>query len=179
MILHSTHHSAQLISRELSYTSAPVRSKFCLQGHACEGAGNLCATARPVCCTRTCPLSPLKKNMTPKPCPERHPEHEMSRCKHVRKQVSKQWHLDRCAIVQLSSPCQPDAPHLAPRQNMLRHWVTWRSKTSFRQCFGVIYTHTLTSDGKRHIDAHLLQATCYKVVAKTVRRFWAALSENI
>ena len=111
MIFHSTHVCAQVAARVLSHTSAPVPSKFCLQGHACEGAGNLCATARPVCCTRTCPLSPLKKNMTPKPCLERHPEHEMSRCKHVRLQVSKQWHLDRCAIVLLSSPCQ-QMPHI-------------------------------------------------------------------
>ena len=79
VILHSTHHSAQLISRELSHTTVPVPSKFCLQGHACEGARNLCATARPVCCTRTCPLSPIKKRD-----PSRHPKHEMSRCKHVR-----------------------------------------------------------------------------------------------
>ena len=42
-------------------------------------------------------LSLLLKNMTSKPCLERHPEHEMSRCKHVRLHVSKKWHLDRCA----------------------------------------------------------------------------------
>ena len=124
-------------------------------------------------------LSPLffffKKKVTPR-------DIQSTRCHAAStfgKQQSKQWHFDGCAVVQLSSTCQPNAPHLAPRQSMLRHWVTWRSKTSFRQCFGVIYTHTLTSDGKRHMDAHLLQATCYKVVAKTVKRFWAALSENI
>ena len=61
VIFHSTHVSAQVAARVLSHTTAPVRSKFCLQGYACEGARNLCATARPVGCTRTCPLSPLKK----------------------------------------------------------------------------------------------------------------------
>ena len=66
MIFHSTHVCAQVAAFVLSHTTAPVRSKFCLQDHACEGARNLCATARPVSCTRTCPLSlsPLKKHDT-------------------------------------------------------------------------------------------------------------------
>ena len=34
-------------------------------------------------------------------------------------------------------------------------------------------------DGKCHFDANLLKATSCQVVAKTVKRFWTALSENI
>ena len=116
-----------------------------------------------------------KKNMTPKPCPERHPEHEMSRCKHVRLQVSKQWHLDRCAIVQLSSPCQPDAPHLALRQ---KHVASLGHMECSKTSVDVLEWYGLARDGKRHIDTHLLKATCCQVVAKTVKRFWAALSEK-
>ena len=65
MIFHSTNASAQATARVLSHTFAPVRSKFCLQGNACEDARNLCATGSPVCCTQTFPLT-LCKNMTPK-----------------------------------------------------------------------------------------------------------------
>ena len=53
-------------------------------------------------------LSPFAK-MTRDPCLERHPKHEISRYEHVCEQVSKQVHLDRCAIVQLSQPCAPSA----------------------------------------------------------------------
>ena len=42
--------------------------------------------------------------------------------------------------VQLSSPCQPNATLLVPRQSMLRHVVTWRCETSSRQCSGVIHS---------------------------------------
>ena len=107
----------------LSRTTEPARSKFCLQRNACEDARDVCATARPACCTKTCPLS-LRKNMTREPCLERHPKHKVSRHEHVRKQVSKQWHVDHCETVQLSSPCQPNAPHLVPRQSMLRRSET-------------------------------------------------------
>ena len=107
----------------LSHTTARARSKFRLQRNACEDARDVCATARPACCTKTCPLS-LRKNMTREPCLERHPKHKVSRHEHVRKQVSKQWHVDRCETVQLSSPCQTNAPHLVPRQSMLRRSET-------------------------------------------------------
>ena len=102
VIFHTTHSGAQVAACVLSHTTAPVRSTCCLQGNACEDARNVCATARPVRCAKTCPLS-LRKNMKPKPCLERHPKHEMSRYKHVRKLVSKLWHhLDCFEIVQLS-----------------------------------------------------------------------------
>ena len=78
--------------------------------------------------------------MTHEPCLERHPKHDVSRYEHVRKQVSEHCHLDRCETVQLSSPCQPNATLLVPRQSMLRHVVTWRCETSSRQCSGVIHS---------------------------------------
>ena len=66
MIFYSTDAGAHVAAPVRSHTTAPVRSKFCLQGNACEDARNLCATGSPVCCTKTCPLT-LCKNMTPKP----------------------------------------------------------------------------------------------------------------
>ena len=52
LIYHSTRASAEVAARLLSHTTAPVLSKFCLQGKACEDARNLCATARPACHVR-------------------------------------------------------------------------------------------------------------------------------
>ena len=64
VIFHSAHAGAHAAACVLSHTTAPVRSKYCMQGNACEDARNVCATARPVRSTRTYPL-PLRKNMTP------------------------------------------------------------------------------------------------------------------
>ena len=97
VIFHNIHASAQIAARVLSHTTAPVRSKFCLQDHACEGAGQFLCDCASCLLHQDMSLSLLLKNMISKPCLERHPEHEMSRYKHVRSQVSKQWHQDRCA----------------------------------------------------------------------------------
>ena len=115
------------------------------------------------------------KNTTPKPYLERHPKHEMSRCKHVRKLVSKLWHhLDCFEIVQLSQPCEPSALRLAPCPSVSRIWLRGGAKQVWvnnLDCF------SLARDGTCHFDANLLKHTSCQVVAKTVQGFWTALSE--
>ena len=80
MICHSTDASAHVAARVLSHTTETAWSKFCLQRKSCEDARNLCATACPIYCTKSCPLLPS-------------------------------W--DRCALVQLLEPCEPNASHVA------------------------------------------------------------------
>ena len=43
----------------------------------------------------------------------------------------------------------------------------------------MFWSDTHARDGKCHFDAHFLKATCCQVVARTVKGFWKALSENI
>ena len=141
LILHSTDYPCQRASgcTRAVYTNAPVWSKFCLRGNACEDAPNACATGSPVGCTRTCPLS-LRTNMTPKPCLERHPKHEMSRHKDVGQHVSQRWY--DLKIDQFSLPRAPHASHLAACRSTLRHSVTWRGKTSLHMFWSDIPPRT-------------------------------------
>ena len=67
-------------------TDAKRRALFVCSCHHQRTAQHM----SPACCTKTCPARwskelSLRKNMTREPCLERHPKHEMSLYKHVRK----------------------------------------------------------------------------------------------
>ena len=46
-------------------------------------------------------------------------------------------------------------------------------------CVNVLEFFSLPREGKCHFDAHLLEATCCQVVAKTVKTLWTPLFESI
>ena len=131
VIFHRTHASAQVAARLLSHTTAPAWSKFFCEEMRVRMRA-ICVRLRVLHAAPRHVLSPFDKNMTRELSLQRHPKYEVSGNEHVRKQVSKRWHLDRCETVQLSSPGQTNAPHLVQRQSMLLHVVTWRCKTRSR-----------------------------------------------
>ena len=177
MICHSTHASAQVAARVLSRTTAPVRSKFCLQGNACEDARNLCATGSPVCCTKTCPLTLCKKHDT-------------------KNLVSRDIQSTRCHAASTFTNWYPNCGFIwtalkwfsfHTQANEMPHvWhgalachVIWLRGEARQVCVNVVECKTLARDGKCHFDANLVKATSCQIVAETVKGFWTALSENI
>ena len=142
LIFHSTHANEKVAARVLSHTTYPAWSKsFCEEMRVrmraiCVRLGVLLAAAGRV-------LS-LRQNMTREPFLERHPKHEMSRYKHVRKQVSKQWHLDRCANCSAFTPmctkcltCGTMPGHVAcafPQSYLLPRSWSRLSRDSGRHC---------------------------------------------
>ena len=139
--------------------------KVLLRRNACEDARNLCATESPACCTKTCPLS-LRQNMTREPCLERHPKHEMSRYKHVRKtsiQAVAPGPLCNCsAFIARSNKCPTFGT--TPKHVASCGYVEMQDKVAL-----MFQSDTLASDGSCPFDAHFLKATSCQVVAKTVK----------
>ena len=109
--------------------------KVYLRGNACEDASDVCATQQDMSFYPS--LTHDAKTLSRDTSKAR----DCHATSTFAKQVSKQWHLDRCATVQLSQPCAPNSSHVVsmPGHVMLCGYVE-RDNTSSRQSSGATHS---------------------------------------